>query len=182
MEASEGISRAGKPTRLAENLELCGNKFCVDTHDLAYSLISVSVDGAKLKVNYSLSPTELARDFLSLEQGKLCILRAYMAMKTFKAHASPLLVMDASFLFETTTEKLTSLRRLQTCPKCGVDYNMRSQLWHSRRLTRMRCACLQCNHLSRSEFSKLHRCASLGHLFLLPVAPNFDDSCNGGLF
>lgn len=46
----------------------------------------------------------------------------------------------------------------------------------------MRCVCLQCNHPNVSELSKLHRCASLGHLFLLPVAPNFNDSCNWGLF
>lgn len=93
----EEISGAGKPIGLAENLEMYGEKLCEETRDLAYSLVSVSVDGAKLEVNYSLSPIELAREVLFLEQGKLCIWRAFMVMQTLKVHASPLSGMDASF-------------------------------------------------------------------------------------
>ena len=110
-----------------DNLELYGDKFCSDARDVIYSLIAVSVDGAKLRVDYDCSLVQLARDVLRLEQGRLCIWRAHTVIRALIIHISPLASDAATFLIDITTQRLRSLQHTPSCEQCGVEHSLGAQ-------------------------------------------------------
>ena len=56
-----------------ENIHRFRTKHCSDPLDLVYSIMSISIDGAKMRVEYGISTIQLFRNLFRFVWGDLCL-------------------------------------------------------------------------------------------------------------
>jgi hypothetical protein len=156
--------------RLIENFELHRRKGCADLRDRAYSLITVSKDGEKLRVDYDCSLLGLAREVLRTCDDDLCLFRAFIALQGLGLEKSMTdIEMTSPFMQAHASD---TLRHIAPCAPCGDDGTMASVKLPPRSKTKMRCICLHCNHptplvMNKRQPGSTHQNLHLGHLILL---------------
>jgi hypothetical protein len=62
--------------RLIKNIDIFHRRKCADARDRIFSLISISRDGADLRVDYQCSPLELIQRVMYLDGNRFCTRRA----------------------------------------------------------------------------------------------------------
>jgi hypothetical protein len=78
------VTWSHKSDRLLDNLCRFGKKNCSDRRDLVYSLLAISRDGGRLRVDYNLSRSQLAHDILWLYEQGVCIWHVREVLQTLQ--------------------------------------------------------------------------------------------------
>jgi hypothetical protein len=101
---------------VAENMHRYRRKQCSDPLDLAYSILSISTDGAGVSVEYGISKLELARKILRLFGHALCLWNTWRVLWSLqlyscvdKSNRQPFMDIQASMLDASST-----------CPDCKM--------------------------------------------------------------
>jgi hypothetical protein len=78
----EHSARESVRTTILENMYRFRRKQCSDPLDVAYSVASMSIDGAQLQIDYSITVSQLVRNVLRLQGDELCSWRAAKVLHT----------------------------------------------------------------------------------------------------
>jgi len=166
----ELLSRISKPKdqiwpRLIENLELYRGRGCYHARDRASSLVTVSQEGWRLRVDYGSSRIAVARDIMCASETDLCLRRASFVLESLEIDKGAAdFELDVPFI---QVEASDTVRHIAPCFRCSDDSTMASIKLPPRSKTRMRCVCLHCNHLTTLTPSLIHKNLHFGHLIML---------------
>ena len=165
------LQRKDKSVTLLENIWSFQNKECSDARDLVYSLISLSVDGARLHVDYGCSITQVAKNVLRLYESSMCFCKASVVVRALRLYS--LLPYDPALLWIEAHDVSTA--PTTRCQHCNQDISrVQERIWSffiktpttvTYGATEKKYICLRCNHADFSGYP--FRVYSDAHLVLV---------------
>lgn len=112
-----------RPT-LIENLWRFRGKRCSDLRDAAYSLLSISSDGDKLRVDYTCSLAELARNVMRLYEQTICLHTTAIIIQVLRLDQVNLKInIDLPFIEMSSSVTPPSFDH---CRNCGLNLRIYS--------------------------------------------------------
>jgi hypothetical protein len=129
---------------LMQNLWEYRGKQCADPRDLAFSLISLSSDGARLQVDYDCSLAEIARSILRLHEAqRLCLCKSDALFQLLCLDETRLSSQDLKMsLFLIETDDLMS--GIGTCHTCSMQVALDWSKLPLYNVTKAKLLCMGC--------------------------------------
>jgi hypothetical protein len=147
---------------VSENMYRYRRKQCSDPLDLAYSILSISTDGAGVGVEYGISRLQLAHKILSLFGHALCLWNTWRVLWSLQIY---------SFVDESNTKPFVNIQASMldtstTCPDCemAIDWQDLPEFVPSKTYIH----CLTCEHKADGT---AHTAALAEHLLLYDLNP-----------
>jgi len=154
-------TRTQQKNNVLENIVRFREKQCSNSFDLVYSILSISTDGPRLRVNYEISRTRLVRNVLRLMGDDLCLDRIARLLQILPLSNDEGYLPSAPFLNVETNFVEHLGYQHKRCLICGTNIDL-APLRKKYTLGNAYVRCLLCTHAIMSG-----RALAYDHLFVI---------------